>query len=40
LEKNKFPENYPYQIDVIGILIKEESNNQEIYYFENVVEDN
>ncbi len=39
LEKNKFPQNYPYQIDVIGILINENTRNANIHYFQNVVED-
>ncbi len=39
LEKNKFPQNYPYQIDVIGILINQDTKRANINYFQNVVED-
>ncbi len=39
LEKNKFKQNYPYQIDVIGILVNEKSKNAKLHYFGNVVED-
>ena len=39
LEKNKFPQNYPYQIDVIGISIDSSSKKAKINYFANVVED-
>lgn len=39
LEKNKFPQNHPYQIDVIGILIHETARNAKLHYFPNVVED-
>ena len=37
LNKNKFKQNQPYQIDVIGILIDENSKSAKISYFENVV---
>ena len=39
LEKNKFPQNYPYQIDVIGILINPMVHKPKVSHFENVVED-
>ena len=39
LEKNKFYHNYPYQIDIIGILINQESRKAKLHYFQNVVED-
>ncbi len=39
LEKNKFPQNYPYQIDVIGILVNKDTRNTKLHYFQNVVED-
>ena len=38
LEKNKFPEYYPYQIDVIGILINQTTGKPTIHHFENAVE--
>lgn len=40
LEKNKFPQNYPYQIDVTGILIDQNSQKSKLNYFPNVVEEN
>jgi len=39
LEKNKFPQNYPHQIDVIGILIDQNYKKAKLRYFPNVVED-
>ena len=39
LEKNKFPQDYPYQIDVIGILVNQENKKAKLHYFKNVVED-
>ena len=39
LEKNKFRENYPYQIDVIGILINPMVHKPKVSHFENVVHD-
>jgi putative endonuclease len=39
LNKNRFPENYPYQIDVVGILINKNTGKAKIHYFENAVED-
>jgi len=36
---NKFPQNYPYQIDVIGILVNPDTKKSKIHYFQNVVED-
>src|SRR3989344_6013072 len=37
LSKNKFKQNYPYQIDAIGILINEKTRNAKLHYFPNVV---
>lgn len=39
LEKNKLSQNHPYQIDIIGILIDQNSKKAKINYFQNVVED-
>lgn len=39
LEKNKYPQDYPYQIDAIGILINKEAKKARVSYFENVVEE-
>ncbi|MEK7664162.1 MAG: YraN family protein [Patescibacteria group bacterium] len=39
LEKNKFSQNQPYQIDVVGIQINQDIKKVKINYFENVVED-
>lgn len=39
LEKNNFPQSYPCQIDVIGIIINENTRNAKVHYFQNVVED-
>ena len=38
LEKNKYPQNHPYQIDVIGILT-DAAGKSNIHYFPNVVEE-
>ncbi|OGZ72112.1 MAG: hypothetical protein A2908_04440 [Candidatus Staskawiczbacteria bacterium RIFCSPLOWO2_01_FULL_38_12b] len=38
LQKNKYPQNIPHQIDVIGILVDEELRNAKLHYFGNVVE--
>ncbi len=40
LEKNKFKQNHPYQIDVIGILMDNVKKKVKITYFENVVSEN
>src|SRR3989344_4399556 len=40
LGKNKFKQNYPYQIDVVGILINENIRNAKLHYFSNVVSGN
>lgn len=47
LQKNKYPQNVPYQIDVIGILVDEETlrpgsgqaHNAKLHYFPNAVEE-
>ncbi len=39
LEKNKLPQSYPYQIDVIGVILNQNGKNNKIHYFQNVVED-
>ena len=39
LEQNKYQQNHPYQIDVIGILVNEETRKAKIHYFSNAVED-
>ena len=43
LTKNNFPDDHPYQIDVVGILVPPagESNYEKysIHYFENVIKD-
>lgn len=39
LEKNKFPQDFPCQIDVIGIIINNGSKNAKLHYFQNVVKD-
>ena len=39
LEKNKFKQDYPYQIDVIGILVNEKTRNTKLHYFPNIVAD-
>ncbi|OGZ63707.1 MAG: hypothetical protein A3A98_00225 [Candidatus Staskawiczbacteria bacterium RIFCSPLOWO2_01_FULL_40_39] len=39
LEKNKYQQNHPYQIDVIGILVNENTRNAKLHYFPNVVEE-
>jgi Holliday junction resolvase-like predicted endonuclease len=37
LEKNKFPQNYPCQVDIIAVSM--DGDNPEIKYFENIVGD-
>ncbi len=37
LQKNKFKQNCPYQIDVVGILINETTRNAKLHYFSNAV---
>ena len=39
LNKNHYPQDIPYQIDVIGILIDAKSRKAKLYYFPNVVKD-
>lgn len=39
LEKNKFGQNYPYQIDVVGIVLKQNSGKTELRYFPNAIEE-
>lgn len=40
LNKNKLPQNTPYQIDIAGILVNEETRNAKLHYFPNAVADN
>jgi len=40
LEKNKFGQDTPYQVDIIGVLINEATRNARLHYFGNAVEDN
>ena len=37
LQKHKYPENTPYQIDIVAVLADSEPS--QIEYFENIVED-
>ena len=37
LQKHKYPQNYPYQIDIVAVFADSEPS--QIEYFENVVED-
>ena len=39
LNKNNVPQNYPYQIDVIGILVDETGRIARLHFFGNVVSD-
>jgi len=39
LEKNNYSQNYPCQIDVIGIKVSADFKNSKIHYFSNIVED-
>ena len=39
IEQNKYQQNHPYQIDVIGILVNEETRKAKLHYFGNVIED-
>jgi len=37
LQKHKFPQQFPYEIDIIGILINRETKKTRVHYFQNVV---
>ena len=37
LEKNKLPENIPYQIDIVAVSVNETTGEPKIDYFENIV---
>ena len=37
LEKNKYPQDFPYQIDIIGILANETTRLAKLHYFPNAV---
>ena len=37
LEKNKYPQETAYQIDIVGILVNEEVRNAKLHYFPNAV---
>jgi putative endonuclease len=39
LQENHFSYNYPYQIDVIGILVNEVTRSAKLHYFPNAIED-
>lgn len=39
MEKHRFPQNHPYQIDVAGIIVNQESKKAKLHYFENAVGD-
>lgn len=39
LEKHGFPQDVPYQIDVIGVVIDRNVKNAKLHYFPNIVED-
>ncbi len=39
LQKNKFKENHPYQIDVIGILINQPARTAKLHYFPSAGQD-
>lgn len=38
LEKNKYPQDIPYQIDIIGILANQQTRMAKLHYFPNAVE--
>ncbi len=38
LQKNKLGQDYPYQIDMIGIMVDEQARNARLHYFGNAVE--
>ena len=39
LQKNNYPQGFPYQIDVIGILVNETTRNAKLHFFPNAVGD-
>lgn len=39
LKEHGMPQSYPYQIDVVGVVINESSRLAKVHYFENTVED-
>jgi len=40
LQKQKYSQDIPYQIDVVGILVNEETRKATLHYFPNAVGDN
>ncbi len=38
LQKHRYPQDFPYQIDIIGILADQTTRNAKLHYFGNVVE--
>lgn len=40
LNKNKYPQDIPYQIDIIGVLVDYTTRNAKLHYFPNAVGDN
>ena len=39
LQNNKLPQDIPYQIDIVGIVMNNDAKNAKIQYFSNVVEE-
>lgn len=39
LEKNKYPQDIPYQIDIMGVLVDYATRNAKLHYFPNAVSD-
>ncbi len=40
LEKNKYKQNHPFQIDVIGVLVNQKTRKAKLHYFPNAVSGN
>lgn len=37
LQKNRYPQSYPHQIDVIGVIMNKDATDAKIHYFPDVV---
>ncbi len=37
LEQNRYPQDFPYQIDIVGILVNETVRSAKLHYFPNAV---
>jgi putative endonuclease len=40
LKEQRYPQDFPHQIDVIGILVNKSTRNAKLHYFPNSIQDN